>query len=451
MKTVKIRSRHSRRRPNRSVFALVLGVGFAPVTPALADEINVPPGYEVVRLTDDEWLDIKPRINNLGHVVWSKRIVNSYGEEIFLYDGVRIRQITHNELWDGFPDINDHGAMVWARRTKPQLGADGDEIVVYDGTTERIITDNEHMDGDVHINNLGHVVWMEHIPGRCPIYRMMFWDGRGTRILVDDGFSNQGFAINDFDQIAWTRYDDCVNPWKGMIRYWTGREIINITDGTRQDQLATLNNLGLVGYKIGYPDNALGWWAHGKVGVLTTWGTTANLNNRNQWALNRYYEDQGIHQMWIWDTRPIRLTKTGFREGPGFINDCGEVVWSRWERSQWDILLLRLVPGDANHDGKLSIADYIDGFRTGVGGPRARIPFCEGPGADMDRDGDVDLNDFALMQAADVLPEHFERQVACITGPEPPRDVCASLAIDFDRDGDVDLEDFAGFQAVVAK
>jgi hypothetical protein len=69
----------------------------------------------------------------------------------------------------------------------------------------------------------------------------------------------------------------------------------------------------------------------------------------------------------------------------------------------------------------------------------------------MDRDGDVDLVDFATMQATDVLPEHFERLVGCIAGPEAPRDLCAALAVDFDRDGDVDLKDFVGFQAVMAK
>jgi hypothetical protein len=114
-------------------------------------------------------------------------------------------------------------------------------------------------------------------------------------------------------------------------------------------------------------------------------------------------------------------------------------------------MLLRVISGDADHDGKVTRDDFAAGFGSGITGPRRGIPFCEGPSADMDRDGDVDLHDFALMQAADVLPEHFIRVAECMAGPEPPRDLCACLAADFDRDGDVDLRDFAGFQAGMAK
>jgi hypothetical protein len=416
-------------------------------------QVNVPPGYEVVRLTDDEWSDIFPRINNLGHVIWQKRIVNSYGQEIFLYDGVRIRQITDNDLIDTHPDINDHGVMTWARRTKPELGADGDEIIVYDGMTERIITDNEYLDTGPRISNLGHVVWSQVTGGTCHSSRKLLWDGARTTVIVDDGFNNGSAELNDFDQFAWTRYDDCAGPstWKGMIRLYTGREIINITDGTRQDQIATLNNSGLVGYHIGYPEDGIGWWLHGQSGVLTTWGRVAHVNNLAQWALTRWHEEDSISQQWVWDNGPMRLTKSDLLEGPGFVSDCGEVVWERRERNKWDVMLLRLTSGDANHDGKVSVADFLVGFSMDISGPRRATPFCEGPSADLDRDRDVDLHDFALMQAADVLPVHFERLVGCMVGPEPPRDVCAALAIDFDRDGDVDLRDFAGFQAVMAK
>jgi hypothetical protein len=428
--------------------------GLASAAPALPDEINVPPGYEVVRLTNDGWLDLFPRINNLGHVVWSKRIVNSYGEEIFLYDGVRIRQITDNDLAEWHPDINDDGLMVWQRRTKPELYADGEEILVYDGKTERIITDNEYLDSGPRINNLGHVVWSQFTGGACHPSRKLLWDGTRTTVIVDDGYNNGSAEINDFDQFAWTRYDDCAGPstWKGMIRYYTGREIINITDGAREDQVATLNNRGLVGYGIGYPEEGIGWWQNSRTGVLTDLGYAGWLNNRDHWVFTRWYEEDSISQVWIWRDGPIRMTKSGVTENSGQINDCGEIVWLRYrEDRRTDVFLMRLVPGDANHDGKTSATDFMAGFAVGVSGPRQGIPFCEGPSADMDHDGDVDLADFAMMQAADVLAEHFERLVGCISGPQLPRDLCASLAIDFDRDGDVDLKDFVGFQAVMGK
>jgi hypothetical protein len=452
MKTVKIRSRHSRRQPNGSVFALVLGVGFAPVTPALG-QVNVPPGYEVVRLTDDEWLDLKPTINNLGHVVWAKRIGNSDGQEIFLYDAIQVRQITNNNVAEEQPDINDHGVMVWSRRVKPELYADGQEIIVFDGTTERMITDNEYLDTGPRINNLGHVVWSQYTGGACHPSRQLLWDGIRTTVIVDDGFNNGGAEINDFDQFAWTRYDDCAGPstWKGMIRFYTGREIINITDGTREDQGATLNNLGLIGYIIGYPETGIATWSHGRQGMLVDWEAFGKVNNIKVWAISRWHDELNKWQVWIWNGGPSRLTdfpaENHVADGN---NDCGEIVWGFGSSSPRELMLLRLISGDANHDGRVEDADAL-WFHIALTGPRAGTPSCEGPGADLDRDSDVDLLDFAVMQAADVLPVHFERLVGCMVGPRPRRDTCASLAIDFDRDGDVDLKDFAGFQAVLAK
>jgi hypothetical protein len=272
-------------------------------------------------------------------------------------------------------------------------------------------------------------------------------------VIVEDGYNNSTGELNDFDQFPWTRYDDCAGPstWKGMIRLYTGREILNITDGEREDQGASLNNHGLVGYTIGYPQSGLGWWRNNRSGILSDWGNAGRTNSVGQWVFSRWYEKDSISQVWVWDHGPKRLTETMLTEGGGQINDCGEVVWQRRERSQWDVMLLRVISGDADHDGKVTRDDFAAGFGRGISGPRRGIPFCEGPSADMDRDGDVDLNDFALMQAADVLPEHFRRQVACIAGPREPRDLCARLAVDFDRDGDVDLRDFTGFQAAMTK
>jgi hypothetical protein len=279
----------------------------------------------------------------------------------------------------------------------------------------------------------------------------MFWDGRETRILVDDGYGNQVPEINDFDQIAWTRYDDCVNPWKGMIRYYTGREIINITDGTRQDQNVTLNNVGLVGYDAPPPENGIRTWTHGREGLLVDWAAFGTVNASGAWAISRWHPELGVWQVWLWDNGPERLTESTLSEGAAQINDCGEVTWQQRVSSQEDVLLLRLRAGDCTHDGVVDWQDFAVGIVRCMTGPRQALAPCDAPSADLDQDGDVDLLDFALMQAADVLPGHFIRVAECMAGPEPPRDLCACLAADFDRDGDVDLRDFAGFQAGMAK
>ncbi len=55
------------------------------------------------------------------------------------------------------------------------------------------------------------------------------------------------------------------------------------------------------------------------------------------------------------------------------------------------------------------------------------------PPSDMDRDGDVDLTDFALFQG-------------CFNGPNQAPPVGCAVDADFDNDSDVDLSDFAVFQ-----
>jgi len=51
----------------------------------------------------------------------------------------------------------------------------------------------------------------------------------------------------------------------------------------------------------------------------------------------------------------------------------------------------------------------------------------------MDKDGDVDLNDFNLFQY-------------CFRGPNAPPRASRCVGADFDADGDVDLQDFAAFE-----
>ena len=68
-------------------------------------------GYTITRLTDNNYVDGSPNINNHGQVVWSGFDGHDY--EIFLYDGTNIIQLTDNERNDRRPHINDNGQIVW--------------------------------------------------------------------------------------------------------------------------------------------------------------------------------------------------------------------------------------------------------------------------------------------------------------------------------------------------
>jgi hypothetical protein len=67
--------------------------------------------YTIKQLTDNDFIDGSPHINNLGQVVWSGFEGHDY--EIFLYDGSKIIQLTYNERNDRKPNINDNGQIVW--------------------------------------------------------------------------------------------------------------------------------------------------------------------------------------------------------------------------------------------------------------------------------------------------------------------------------------------------
>jgi len=51
--------------------------------------------YTIKQLTDNDFIDGSPHINNLGQVVWAGFDGHDY--EIFLYDGVQIIQISNND------------------------------------------------------------------------------------------------------------------------------------------------------------------------------------------------------------------------------------------------------------------------------------------------------------------------------------------------------------------
>ena len=70
--------------------------------------------------------------------------------EIFLYDGTSTTQLTDNDYDDDCPQINDNGYVVW----RDDDGSDY-EIFLYDGTSTTQLTNNDYDDYSPQINNNG--------------------------------------------------------------------------------------------------------------------------------------------------------------------------------------------------------------------------------------------------------------------------------------------------------
>jgi hypothetical protein len=300
---------------------------------------ELPPGYRLEQVTRNEYLELNPKINNLGQFVFSAR----YGtfeedkmEEIILYDHGNLIRLTHDTKRDAFPDINDAGTVVWSRAMGPR-GRYGKtyEIVMYrDGELIRL-TDNDIDDFAPRINNLGHVVWFQWEGQGCEnsSANIMYFDGQTVTKITDDLYSNQGVEINDRGEIVWTRYDFCPQPWwDSDILLLRDGMITQIDDQEDYEPRAPhLNNEGTVVFSSVDHDvthDGIRVWKDGVVTWLTDWGRNPRINDRGDIYFIRWYDDNRTWQSWLYlGERFYQLTDDPFWNTDGDINNQGQVVW----------------------------------------------------------------------------------------------------------------------------
>ncbi len=151
-------------------------------------------GYTITRLTDNNYVDGSPNINNHGQVVWSGFDGHDY--EIFLYDGVQIIQLTNNEYLDFIPDINDKGQVVWVASDNQ------DEVILFDGggVSQGVISNDSYRKYWLAINNNGQVVWEAFDDYD---YEIFLYDGTNIIQLTDNERNDRRPHINDNGQVVW--------------------------------------------------------------------------------------------------------------------------------------------------------------------------------------------------------------------------------------------------------
>jgi hypothetical protein len=362
---------------------------------------QIPEGWEVVRVTNDSFYDGPPAINCMGQVVWSKRINNDFDrEEIFLYDiDGTVRRITDDNVRDAFPDINDDGVIVWSR----EVGPGGTlEIARYEDGKITILTDNEYTENGPRINNKGHVAWHQHWYRGCTEAAIFFYDGARIQHITWDGFSNQGVSINDSDELAWTRYDFCQNPWHGTPMYRKANgEIIQLTGGTDQSQVVHINNASQIVW--GASPDGVAYWEKGLSRLLTDWGAPSGINSQGLIAFYRWHEDVEDWQQWLWvEEKEFRVSNDLYWNVDGELNDWGELTWEARTGARladMEILLLtwRSDNADVVEDDSVDAEDYEALTRCLVG-PEVRTEGCVCHRCDLDHDGDVDLRDYTHIQ-----------------------------------------------------
>ena len=144
----------------------------------------------VSALTNDEYYDEYPLLNENGDVAWQKDGVDEAADhDIYIYHNGSISRITNagNNEWyaSDYFALNDKGQVVWPGNS---------DIWLYsDGVASRITTDGRGY-GNPHINNNGKIVFNRE--GIC------FYDG-AKLIKIDDIRYGVMARINDSDQIVW--------------------------------------------------------------------------------------------------------------------------------------------------------------------------------------------------------------------------------------------------------
>ncbi|MCG3128863.1 MAG: hypothetical protein CHACPFDD_03759 [Phycisphaerae bacterium] len=360
---------------------------------------QIPPGYELVQLTTGPAMDMPPRMNNRGQIVFESRLDGTDASgEIFLYDAGKLTRLTNDNVRDALPDINDVGEIVWSRDIGPEgpYGPTGEIIHFREGNLTQITSDAED-DSAPKINNLGQIAWKKSIDGgyaRSDIYLL---DG-GAIVRLTDGVaenrSNQGARINDRGQIVWTRYNDFVEPWESeIVLYESGTARVISRPGTFEPQLPDINYLGhVVWYHNDHTiSQHLQLWNGSKVLDLTA-GRNPKINDLGQVYFIRWH-DFGGWQGWLYHgKRFYQLTSDPFWNTDGDINNHGEVVWKSGETFSADIRFMRRLLGDLNCDGFRDGLD-IEPFVLAVSDPlayEAAFSDCDRELADVNRDGSVD-------------------------------------------------------------
>jgi hypothetical protein len=358
---------------------------------------QVPPGWELVQITDDSDYDARPSLNNCRQVVFSKRINNSIpDEEIFLWDGGQLTRLTDDGVNDFIPNINDQGTITWSRA----VGVNASwEIAIRHAGETTVLTDNALDDFAPRLNELDHLVWDRTTGGQCGESDIYYYDGARTLQLTVENMSNQGATLNDADQIAWTKYDFCVSPWLSTIMLHSGGKTLPMTSGLQGDQAPQINNrLEIVWDGPGQPGHHGVWLQNSETLIqVTDDGTVPRINNRGTIMFNRWYGGMEF-QIWTYlDGAFTQMTAfPGWKFGKA-INDHGDIALEVGQFPTTDIFLLRSL---------------------------RHIP-------DVDADGDTDLGDLATMQRCFHLHE-------CALGA-----VCSFSDLNVDQF--VDLGDFADF------
>lgn len=271
----------------------------------------IPEGYEIVVIADDLRLNVFPRMNNRGAVVWLKRLVDAdpASQEIYLWEHGRTRRLTNNDRYDVLPQINDEGTIAWSGRTG--VSASTYEIFrLSNGRVEQVTSDDQQ-DVICDINQAGSMVWYTNTTDGCSSSRLSVYENGAVRIITDSDFRNDAAAINGPGEIVYNIRNLCISPWVGstwLQRSSTTLELASWTPGGAS--LPSINNAGQITWQLaGQGPGTL--WEDGVIEQLTHEGRPL-LNNRKQVVVSGRPRAGDLNGIWRLESGQWNLLTTSY-------------------------------------------------------------------------------------------------------------------------------------------
>lgn len=163
--------------------------------------------YAVTRLTDNQYEDLKPHINDNNDVVWQGFDGNDFEIFFLSYSESLIYQITDNSYDDMYAQINNRGDIAWQGREGGNR-----QIFLYEsasGYVWEIASGSaaSHSNTFVpYMNNNGDIVWQVYEDSRYNIHYYDFDLEESYPITDDIIYNNYNPRINDNKDITWSRH-----------------------------------------------------------------------------------------------------------------------------------------------------------------------------------------------------------------------------------------------------
>jgi hypothetical protein len=382
---------------------------------------GVPPGYEVITISDEPGYYQRPGLADTGHVVWSR---SNGGGRIFLYhrfDG--IKALTDGSLNERWPDISpDASKIVWQRSYFPPPASNPFSLVLYENGVATEIEGSSHVYNIPVATSCGMIGWARKVnldSDSVDIYTLV--DGEPHEV-ISNGMSNQSAQINRRGDITWTQYNFSVSPWVSTIMLRRDGELIEITKdpGTSTPQSPRINDRGDVVWVQWNGEYKIRKWSD----ELTTTmfpGYSPDINDNGAICFSPWDEGADELKPYLYQNGMIyRLPDNGFCGGKCSINERGEVAWYgiNGPVTNAALSMLRAIqyPGDYDEDCGVTLQDS-QAFAQCANSPTTHGQITERCRVfDFDADNDVDFHDYgSLQQVFTGIPQSIADCVPRIT------------------------------------